>query len=199
MNKKTPAVPKKAATNNRVRIIGGQWRSRVLTFPTAIGLRPTGDRVRETLFNWLGQTLHGQCCLDVFSGSGALGFEAASRGAKLVTMMDASAPVYAALEHNRDLLEATNCQLLRGDALLNLNKLKTQAAKFDVVFIDPPFASDLLEPTLGALPALLNPHARVYVEWASALPDALVCEAGPWQIEKSSRAGAVHFALLSLK
>ena len=199
MNKKTPATPKKAATNNRVRIIGGQWRSRVLTFPSAIGLRPTGDRVRETLFNWLGQTLYGQCCLDVFSGSGALGFEAASRGAKLVTMMDASAPVYAALEHNRDLLEATNCQLLRGDALLNLNKLKTQAIKFDVVFIDPPFASDLLEPTLDALPALLNPYARVYVEWASALPDAQVGDAGLWKIEKSSRAGVVHFALLSLK
>ncbi len=199
MNKKSPITPKKATINNRIRIIGGQWRSRVLTFPTAIGLRPTGDRVRETLFNWLGQTLHGQCCLDVFSGSGALGFEAASRGAKLVTMMDASAPVYAALEHNRDLLEATNCQLLRGDALPNLNRLKTQAVKFDVVFIDPPFASNLLEPTLAALPALLNPYARVYVEWASALPDALVGEAGLWKIEKSSRAGVVHFALLSLK
>lgn len=199
MNKKSPITPRKATTNNRVRIIGGQWRSRVLTFPTATGLRPTGDRARETLFNWLGQTLHGQCCLDVFAGSGALGFEAASRGAKLVTLMDASTPVYAALEHNRDLLEATNCQLLRGDALLNLSKLKSQGVRFDVVFIDPPFASNLLEPTLAALPTLLNPDARVYVEWASALPEALVGDAGRWQIEKSSRAGVVHFALLSLK
>jgi 16S rRNA (guanine966-N2)-methyltransferase len=199
MNQKTPSTLKKATANNRVRIIGGQWRSRILTFPTASGLRPSGDRVRETLFNWLGQTLHGQACLDVYAGSGALGFEAASRGAKTVTMIESSTPVYAALEHNRSLLAATNCQLLRGEALLHLKKLESQKALFDTVFIDPPFASNLLEPTLAALPPLLNAYARVYVEWASALPDALVGEAGLWKVEKSSRAGVVHFALLSLK
>ena len=194
------AQPSRNATaSNRVRIIGGQWRSRVLTFPTAIGLRPSGSRVRETLFNWLGQTLHGQTCLDVFAGSGALGFEAASRGAKLVSMIESNPTVFGALQHNCTQLAASNCTLMRGEASLILNKLKNQNAQFDVVFVDPPFASNLLEPTLAALPDMLNAYARVYVEWASALPTQLVDESGLWKIEKSSNAGAVHFALLSLK
>ena len=193
-----PAI-KQSSASNRVRIIGGTLRSRVLRFPPALGLRPTGDRVRETLFNWLGQTLYGKNCLDLFAGSGALGFEAASRGAKHVVINELNAPVYAALEANRAALDVPNCTLCRGDAQTRLKTLAGGTTKFDVVFIDPPFASTLLEPTLAALPAVLAPYAQVYVEWATALPDTLVGAAAQWQIEKSGRAGIVHFALLSLK
>ncbi len=182
-----------------MRIIGGEWRSRVLNFPTALGLRPTGDRVRETLFNWLGQTLHGKHCLDVYAGSGALGFEAASRGAQSVIMIESNGAVCEALQQAHMLLAAQNCVIFQDDAVLRLQKLQNNRLKYDVVFVDPPFASALLEPTLAALPALLAPYARVYVEWASALPDSLVGETGVWQVEKAARAGVVHFALLSLK
>ncbi len=199
MNKKSSTPSQKSSANNRVRIIGGQWRSRILNFPTATGLRPSGDRVRETLFNWLGQTLHGKNCLDVYAGSGALGFEAASRGAQSVTMIESNPAAWKALEHNRALLDAQHCVIFRDDALLRLKKLQSNTLKYDIVFIDPPFASDLLEPTLTALATMLAPYARVYIEWASPLSDTIVGENAAWRIEKSARAGVVHFALLSLK
>jgi 16S rRNA (guanine966-N2)-methyltransferase len=199
MNKKSTAYSQKSSPNNRVRIIGGQWRSRILTFPTATGLRPSGDRVRETLFNWLGQTLHGKHCLDAYAGSGALGFEAASRGAQSVIMIESNDTAYKALEHNKLLLDAQSCVIFRDDALLRLKKLQSSQLKYDVVFIDPPFASDLLAPTLTALATMLAPYARVYIEWASPLSDTIVGENAAWRIEKSARAGVVHFALLSLK
>ena len=177
-----------------LRIIGGQWRSRVLTFPDAEGLRPTANRVRETLFNWLGQTLHGKRCLDLFSGSGALGFEAASRGAEEVVMLDNATEVVRALATNKQNLAASNCRILQLDSLKFLD---TSHERFDVIFVDPPFGSDLLVAVLPKLAARLAEGGLVYAEWNSALPEMIETIApGRWLIVKQGRAGAVHFALL---
>ncbi|MGH8636943.1 MAG: 16S rRNA (guanine(966)-N(2))-methyltransferase RsmD, partial [Burkholderiales bacterium] len=127
---------------NRVRLIGGAYRSRILRFPARTGLRPTPDRVRETLFNWLGQDLSGRECLDLFAGSGALGFEAVSRGAHRVVMVESDAATWRALERNAALL---GCQpvveLHRADAL---EFVRDAGRAFDIVFLDPPFDSGLL-------------------------------------------------------
>jgi len=121
---------------NRVRIVGGAWRSRLIPFPPTKGLRPTPDRVRETLFNWLGQDLTGKTCLDLFAGSGALGFEAASRGARRVAMVERDASVFQALAANRDRLGALAVELTKSDAL---EFLRADTGLYDVVFLDPPF------------------------------------------------------------
>ena len=107
----------RSGERNAVRIIGGEWRSRLIRFPDAPGLRPTADRVRETLFNWLGQDLSGYACLDLFAGSGALGFEAASRGAASVTLVEKGRAAFEALQVNARLLHAGQVRLERGDAL----------------------------------------------------------------------------------
>src|SRR5947209_3414183 len=120
-------------TRNRVRIIAGTWRSRLIRFPPAAQLRPTPDRVRETLFNWLGQRLDGLACLDLFAGSGALGFEALSRGARRVVMVERERAVAEALRDNAKKLEAENADVVEGDALAYLSR---PAETFDVVFLD---------------------------------------------------------------
>ena len=122
-----------------MRIIGGAWRSRLLSFPSRQDLRPTPDRVRETLFNWLGQDLTGKTCLDLFAGSGALGFEAASRGARRVVMVESDAATCRALAASRDSLAAASVELKRADAL---EFLRSDAGVYDVVFLDPPFKAD---------------------------------------------------------
>ncbi len=148
---------------NRVRIVGGAWRSRVLRFPATIGLRPTADRLRETLFNWLGQELCGLACLDLFAGSGALGFEAASRGASAVTLVERDPRVFRALVESRRLLGAQQVEVLQADALAFL---ASDSRCFDVVFLDPPYRSHFLPAVLACLPPHLRPAARVYVESA---------------------------------
>ena len=125
-----------------VRIIGGTWRRRRLTVPEVSGLRPTGDRIRETVFSWLRQELPGARCLDLFAGSGALGFEAASRGAAEVVLIDSDSTVVSALQTSADELEATQIDIIQADALQWLAK---PGQAFDVVFFDPPFGSALLE------------------------------------------------------
>jgi 16S rRNA (guanine966-N2)-methyltransferase len=172
---------------NRVRIIGGKWRSRIVRFPPAVQLRPTPDRVRETVFNWLGQRLDGLVCLDLFAGSGALGFEAMSRGASRVVMVERDRAVAGALRESASALEAEALDVVHGDALAYL---KRTPEAFDVVFVDPPYASDLAMKTLALLPAHLNAGARVYLE--SAAPFAL---AAPWRTLREDRAGAVRYAL----
>ncbi len=174
---------------NSVRIIGGTWRSRVIRFPDASGLRPSPDRVRETLFNWLGQDLTGLACLDLFAGSGALGFEAASRGASSVVMLETAPEAAAALRANASLLDAKSWRLAAGDALEFLRSHR--AGLFDVVFVDPPFASGLIERVLPLLPGLLAPGARVYVESGEdlAVPEG-------WQVLRQGRAGVVRYHLL---
>lgn len=181
------------AKSNRVRIIGGDWRSRRITFPDHEGLRPSADRVRETLFNWLGQDLAGMRCLDLFAGSGALGFEALSRGAAWVVMVEKHRSVCEVLRHNAGLLGAKNLQLHCADALEFATAAAADAAaRFDVVFLDPPFGSTLLEQALPRVAPLLRPGARVYVESAKALVPS-----GGWQVLRHGRAGQVHYTLVT--
>jgi 16S rRNA (guanine966-N2)-methyltransferase len=178
------------AGRNRVRIIAGKWRSRLVKFPPAAHLRPTPDRVRETLFNWLGQRLDGLDCLDLFAGSGALGFEAMSRGAARVVMVESDPEVAAALRESALALEAEGVEIVASDALAYLRR---GLGKFDVVFVDPPFASDLAVRAMAELRDRLRPGARVYVESgaALALPEW-------WRRVREDRAGAVRYALYEL-
>jgi 16S rRNA (guanine(966)-N(2))-methyltransferase RsmD len=173
---------------NRVRIIGGAWRSRLIVFPPRKDLRPTPDRVRETLFNWLGQDLSGRDCLDLFAGSGALGFEAASRGARRVTMVESDPLVFRALGASRAALDARDVELRRSDAL---DFLRTDAGAYDVVFVDPPFKAGYWPRLAPLLPPRLAAGALVYYESATA-PEL----APGWEIWRQRRAGQVRYQLL---
>ncbi len=175
-------------SQGKVRIIGGQWRSRLLSFPQHPDLRPTADRVRETIFNWLGQDLSGLKCLDLFAGSGALGFEAASRGAALIVMVDADAKTHRALHENKGKLQATQVELIMMDAL---NFLNSDRRLFDVIFLDPPYRLELLPQLMPLLPAHLADGGYVYAETRNHwVPDR------PWQVYRHAKAGAVHYQLL---
>lgn len=173
---------------NRVRIIGGAWRRRLLDFPELPGLRPTPDRVRETLFNWLGQDLTGQTCLDLFAGSGALGFEALSRGAKRVVMVESEPRAFRALRDNAERLQAENVEIIRMDGL---EFAASGPRAYDVIFLDPPFRAGLLPELLALTPGRLAPGGRVYVE------SGTLSEPGPgWSVLRSAQAGTVHYQLL---
>jgi 16S rRNA (guanine(966)-N(2))-methyltransferase RsmD len=172
---------------NRLRIVGGLWRSRLLEFPDVAGLRPTPDRVRETLFNWLGQDLSGATCLDLFAGSGALGFEAASRGADHVTLVERDARAFAALQRNAIALGAARLILQRADAL---EFLPLAGKRYDIVFLDPPYGQGWLERVAEALQRVLAPGAVIYAESERERP-AL----GGWEQVKHCRAGQVHYQL----
>jgi 16S rRNA (guanine966-N2)-methyltransferase len=176
---------------NTVRIIGGLWRSRILEFPDAEDLRPTPDRVRETLFNWLGRDLTGMACLDLFAGSGALGFEALSRGAASVVMIEKNPAALRALRDNAHKLDATGLTVVRGDAL---EFVRGARSRFDVVFVDPPYRLGMQVAALGLLRGLLAEGGRVYVE-----SDAVFEPPRGWAIFRRSRAGNVHFHLLARK
>ena len=170
-------------SRNRVRIIGGAWRSRLITFPHRPDLRPTPDRVRETLFNWLGQDLTGRICLDLFAGSGALGFEAASRGAQRVAMVERDPVVFRALAANRGLLRAEAVELARSDAL---EFLRHDDGVYDVVFLDPPFDAGYWPRLAPLLPQRLAAGAMVYHEGRTRTEPAI-----DWEVCKESRAGQV--------
>jgi len=181
-----------ATRKNEVRIIGGTWRSRRVRFPDRPGLRPTPDRVRETLFNWLGQDLTGRDCLDLFAGSGALGFEAASRGARSVTMVENDATAWKALQENRVALAATTVTAVRADALEFLkNHQDPHLQRYHVVFLDPPFADDHWPQLLQCLPRHLAAGGLVYCERAQPL-----AALDGWEVVKSGRAGQVSHQLL---
>ena len=171
-----------------MRIIGGVWKKSVLRFPALADLRPTSDRIRETLFNWLGQDLSGRSCLDLYAGSGALGFEAASRGAIQVVLVERDRVAAHALRDNAARLYATSMRIVEGDANAYLAAAKDT---FDVVFLDPPFRQNVLEGLLGRLPRVLKPGALVYMEAARPLD---VNET--WRELKRSRAGRVNYQLL---
>jgi 16S rRNA (guanine(966)-N(2))-methyltransferase RsmD len=173
---------------NRLRIIGGIWRSRTIRIAPRAELRPTPDRVRETLFNWLGQELTGKDCLDLFAGSGALGFEAASRGARRVVMVERDAPAFRMLQANRSELGATQVELARVDAL---EFLRGNDAQYDIVFLDPPFRSDSWERVLSLLGPRLKNGALVYCESGGARAPA-----PGWKTWRSARAGQVTYQLL---
>jgi len=185
---KRPPQGRTRAAASRVRIVGGLWRSRLIEVPARPGLRPTPDRVRETLFNWLGQRLEGCACLDLYAGSGALGFEAASRGAARVVMVESDRAVLAALRRSRERLLAEQVEVVAGDAP---DYLARAGERFDVVFLDPPFRQNALPALLAKLPPRLQPGARVYLEAADAVEPA-----GPWRELKRARAGQVSYQLL---
>ena len=174
---------------NRVRIIGGEWRSRSIAFPPRPDLRPTPDRVRETLFNWLGQDLSGRACLDLFAGSGALGFEAASRGAQRVVMVERDPAIFRALAANRVHLRADAVELEKSDAL---EFLRHDGRLYDVVFLDPPFGAGYWPRLASLLPQRLAPGAMVYHESGARLEPA-----DGWGVWKEGRAGQVNYQLLT--
>ena len=149
--------------NNLLRIIGGEWRSRKLRFADVAGLRPTPDRVRETLFNWLQTQVPGARCLDLFAGSGALGLEALSRGAGEVVMVEKHSAAARVLRENITLLGAQNAVLLHDDAFRYLQR---ETVGFDLIFLDPPFRQNLLVPVLEAIvdKGLLKTGGMIYLE-----------------------------------
>jgi 16S rRNA (guanine966-N2)-methyltransferase len=175
---------------HEVRLIGGQWKRSKLPVAHKPGLRPTPDRVRETLFNWLGQDLSGWRCLDAFAGSGALGFEAASRGAAEVVLLEQDAALVRSLQASRARLAAEMLRIERADAIAWM--ARAPAGRFDLVLLDPPFDSDLAALALPLALRLAAPGGVVYLE----AKQALAVPPEGWQLHRQARAGAVHFQLL---
>lgn len=183
---------KQITTGNQLRIIGGIWRGRRVGFPNVLGLRPSSDRVRETLFNWLQWVVPGSHCLDLFAGSGVLGLEALSRGAAEAVFVEAEPGVAACIENNAARLGANNALIFNQRAE---DFLEGAARQFEVVFLDPPFGRELIEPTLERLAhgGWLCPGAYIYIE----------CEASVGELRlptgmsfcRQRRAGQVVFAL----
>lgn len=173
---------------SKIRITGGEWRSRLIQVPTAPGLRPTPDRVRETLFNWLGQDLTGWHCLDLFAGSGILGFECASRGAESVVLVERDQGAFTGLKQNAALFACDRLRLHKADAL----EFAAQSGlTFDLVLLDPPYRHGWLDKVAPLLLALARPGMRVYAE-AEHRVEAL----GNWRTVKRGQAGQVFYHLL---
>jgi 16S rRNA (guanine966-N2)-methyltransferase len=185
---------KPSAPPQEVRLLGGLWKRSKLPVADRPGLRPTPSRVRETLFNWLGQDLTGARCLDAFAGTGALGFEAASRGAREVLMVEQDPALVAQLQSVRTRLKAEAVRVQRGDALAALRAAAGQG--WDVVFLDPPFdATALFEPALRAARAAVAAEGFIYLEAPSALSEDSLAALG-LALHRHGRAGAVAFQLL---
>lgn len=176
-----------------MRLIGGLWKRSKLPVADAPGLRPTPDRVRETLFNWLGQDLTGWRCLDAFAGTGALGFEAASRGAAEVVLLERDARLAASLRATKARLDAHAVRVETGDALVWMQQ--APRGTFDLVFVDPPFGADIFEAALRAALPLLTGTGHIYLEAARPFDEGLLRPLG-LQVFRSGRAGAVHYHLL---
>ena len=174
---------------NRVRIIGGAWRGRIVRFPPAADLRPTPDRVRETLFNWLGQELTGKRCLDLYAGTGALTLEAASRGAALAVAVDRSRTLIGALRATGQAFGAAALETHCGEARAFLAR---ERREFDVIFLDPPFRDDPWAWLLPACAERLAPGGRVYAE--AARPIEPPAPLSTWRRDK---AGQVHYHLFA--
>ena len=180
--------------SGQLRIIGGEWRGRRLHVATAAGLRPTADRNRETLFNWLQTDVSRARVLDLFAGTGALGLEALSRGAHMATFVERSRPIARTLRDLVDQLEAGNrARVVNADAR---QYLRGEAVAFDLVFLDPPFSSNLLAGSLGRLcqGGWLAPGAQVYIESRDRHRPPL--DPAIWGCEREKTAGEVWFALL---
>ncbi|MFZ6749145.1 16S rRNA (guanine(966)-N(2))-methyltransferase RsmD [Undibacterium sp. Ren11W] len=201
-NKKTP-VPSRPS--HQVRIIAGRWKRTPLNVIVAEGLRPTPDRVRETVFNWLNFLLPGGwqdlVCLDLFAGSGALGFEAASRGATQVTMVESHTPAFKQLEQVKQKLSADEVVLLRADAITVATGMAARRQTVDLIFLDPPFGLGILQKILPICAQLLTQNGLLYVEAEHALmidgnmqeaPDYLL----GWNVLRADQAGAVHYHIL---
>ena len=182
-------------TGNRLRIIGGQWRSRQLPFPDVEGLRPTTDRVRETVFNWLQPYLPGAQVLDVFAGSGALGFEALSREAGFVNLLERSQKAAKQLQENAKTLNASNCNVHMGDSIQILATLNTQ---FDIIFLDPPFGKGLLPQCIELIDqhTLIKTHGWIYIESEQELNDLNIPK--HWRMHREKKAGQVKLRLFEV-
>ncbi len=187
------AAASKRGPPREVRIIGGQWKRSKLPVADFPGLRPTPDRVRETLFNWLGQDLDGWRCLDVFAGSGALGFEAASRGATSVVLVERERGLVRSLNETRERLGAEAVRIESADALAYLRR--GQPSSFELIFVDPPFDANLFDKAITAAAPLVVPGGFIYLEADRPFTDETVAALG-LKVHRHARAGAVHFHLL---
>nr|WP_315394163.1 16S rRNA (guanine(966)-N(2))-methyltransferase RsmD [uncultured Duganella sp.] len=192
--------------SNQVRIIGGAWKRTPLPVLSAQGLRPTPDRVRETVFNWINHQRDANWAdaqvLDLFAGSGALGFEAASRGARSVTMIDSNVPVVRQLDEIKAKLKADNVQIMRGDALAVAQSAAARGQKYDLIFLDPPYQQEFLERCLPQCTRILQAGGLVYAESGAALefaPDAVPDWMAQWEVIRADKAGMVFFHLLKLR
>ncbi len=199
MKTKKPRVPvhkhgPQIQRSHEVRIIGGQWKRTKLKVADKPGLRPTPDRVRETLFNWLGQDLRGLRCMDVFAGTGALGFEAASRGAADVIVVEQDSALIEQLKATQTQLAATQVHVFRGDGVASLRQ--ATPASLHVIFIDPPFDSALVEPALAAASRAVAVDGFVYLESPTAWSDAQLAPLG-LAVHRYLKAGAVHAHVLT--
>ncbi|MDT7514529.1 16S rRNA (guanine(966)-N(2))-methyltransferase RsmD [Rhodoferax mekongensis] len=189
---KRPARPR-AGQSHEIRIIGGLWKRTKLKVADKPGLRPTPDRVRETVFNWLGQDMTGLRCLDAFAGTGALGFEAASRGAKDVLIIEQDGALIEQLKKTQTQLEASAVHVQRGDGVAAIRQ--AAPGSLDVIFIDPPFDAPLFEPALGACARALASEGWVYLEAPTAYTDDTLSAVG-LSVHRHLQAGAVHAHLL---
>lgn len=210
MQKKPAKVPvHRAPPPQQVRIIGGMWKRTPLPVLDAAGLRPTPDRVRETVFNWINHLWNanwsGATCLDLFAGSGALGFEAASRGALSVTMIDSHTPVVRQLDTIKTRLKADNVTVLRADAMASAQNFALRGQRFRLVFLDPPYAQDFLSKALPLCVNLLEQDGLVYAEAGAPLPfapddgSAAPAWLAPWELVRADKAGGVFYHLLKLR
>jgi 16S rRNA (guanine(966)-N(2))-methyltransferase RsmD len=200
---KKPAakIPVHRGMPGQIRLIGGHWKRIQLQVADKPGLRPTPDRVRETLFNWLGQDLSGQRCVDAFAGTGALGFEAASRGAKEVLLVEKDGALVTQLQKVRTQLlklelpepVKQNIQIVRGEGVAALRQLAPESE--DVIFIDPPFDGGLFETALAAAATALSARGAIYLEAPTAWTDALL-EPMNLVVFRYLKAGAVHAHVL---
>ena len=178
----------------RLRIVAGNWRSRLLDIADVPGLRPTSERIRETLFNWLSPRIHGARCLDLFAGTGALGLEALSRGAKSAVFVEKSPRAVAALKANIKVLAAGGADVQNMDAQQYLKGPQTEG--FDLVFLDPPFAEDLIDESCRLLEEskALADHCLIYIEQHRSRPEATLPDT--WQVLKNKTAGNVRYMLV---
>ena len=190
---KTAGRPLSGKPAGEVRIIGGQWKRSKLPVADKPGLRPTPDRVRETLFNWLGQDLTGWRCVDAFAGTGALGFEAASRGAKEVTLVEQDAALVAQLKKIKEQFQAGSVQVQRGDGIAALKAWPAGSA--DLVLLDPPFDANLFTPALQAAACAVAAGGYVYLEAPTAWGEEQLAPLG-LELHRHLKAGAVHAHLL---
>lgn len=183
----------KNTNNNQLRIIAGLWRGRKLSFPDVEGLRPTGDRIRETLFNWLAPEIQGARCLDLFAGSGALGIESLSRGAEQCVMIERDAQAAHHLKQHLLSLQTQHGQIIQGDALLHLQQ-GNKDAPYHIVFVDPPFQLALWQEVITALESgnWLAENATIYIE---AARDAHYATPINWQLHRDKNAGQVSYRL----
>lgn len=198
--------PPRPVMTHQVRIIGGQWKRTPLVVIDAEGLRPTPDRVRETVFNWINHLIDGNWstlkCLDLFAGTGVLGFEAASRGAEQVVMVEMHTPAVRQLEATREKLRAEHVSIVRGDALSTVQGLQARGAsgQFKLIFLDPPYLQNWLAKILPACAPLLAADGLIYVESEVSLevappPDWLQ----GWEVVRADNAGLVFYHLLQAK